>query len=71
MIAWPPEHAEMAKIEAALIRASKAARDLARRHGVPVVVWKDGQVVWEYVEDPPSGTAETTAKLPAPGRPSA
>lgn len=70
MIAWPPEHAEMAKIEAALIRASKAARDLARRHGVPVVVWKDGQVVWEYVEDPLPRAAETTMDLSAPGLPS-
>jgi hypothetical protein len=68
VITWPPEHAEMAKIEAALIRASQEARDLARRHGVPVVVWKDGQVVWEYVEEPPPRTAETTAALPAPGR---
>jgi hypothetical protein len=71
MIAWPPEHAEMAKIEAALIRASNEARDLARRHGVPVVVWKDGKVVWEYVEAPPSRTAESTAELPVPGRPPA
>lgn len=61
MITWPPEHAEMAKIEAALIRASKAARDLARRHGVPVVVWKDGQVVWERVDEQPPRTADTTA----------
>jgi hypothetical protein len=71
MIAWPPEHAEMAKIEAALIRASKAARDQARRHGVPVVVWKDGQVVWEHVEDPPLQTAEMTTQSPAPRRPPA
>lgn len=47
MITWPPEHAEMAKIEAALVRAAQAARDLARQHGVPVVVWRDGQVVLE------------------------
>jgi hypothetical protein len=57
MIAWPPEHAEMAKVEAALIRASQAARELARRHGVPVVVWKDGQVVLEYVVEPPPQNA--------------
>jgi hypothetical protein len=47
MISWPPEHAEMGKIEAALVRAAQAARDLARQHGVPVVVWRDGQVVLE------------------------
>ena len=53
MIKCPPEHAEMAKVEAALVRAGEAARDFARRHGVPVVVWKDGQVVLEHVEEPP------------------
>lgn len=56
MITWPPEHAEMAKIEAALVRAAQAARELARRHGAPVVVWRDGQVVLESPGDalPPS-----------------
>jgi hypothetical protein len=56
MISWPPEHAEMAKIEAALVRAAQAARDLARRHGVPVVVWRDGRVVQESPDEalPPS-----------------
>ncbi len=61
MIKWPPEHAEMAKVEAALIRASQAARDLARRHGVPVVVWKDGQVVLEHVVEPPPRDPSSSA----------
>jgi argonaute-like protein implicated in RNA metabolism and viral defense len=51
MINWPPEHAEMGKIEAALIRAAQAARDLARMHGEPIVVWRDGKVVLELVDD--------------------
>jgi hypothetical protein len=59
MIAWPPEHAEMAKIEAALIRAAQAARDQARRHGVPVVVWRDGQVVLESPDDAPPSAQRT------------
>ena len=49
MITWSPENAEMAKIQDALIRAGQTAREDARRHGVPLVVWKDGQVV---LEDP-------------------
>jgi hypothetical protein len=49
MITWSPENAEMAKIQNALIRAGQTAREDARRHGVPIVVWKDGQVV---LEDP-------------------
>lgn len=49
MITWSAENAEMAKIGDALIRAAKSAREEARRHGVPIVVWKDGQVV---LEDP-------------------
>ena len=51
MINWPPEHAEMGKIESALIRAAQAARDLARMHGEPIVVWRDGKVVLESVDD--------------------
>jgi hypothetical protein len=58
MITWPPEHAEMGKIEAALRRAALAAREQARWHSVPVVVWKDGQVIWEMVGEP---LAETDA----------
>lgn len=48
---WPPEHAEMGQIEAALRRAAEAAREQARLHGVHVVVWKNGRVVWEPTVD--------------------
>ena len=51
IINWPPEHAEMGKIEAALIRAAQAARELARMHGEPIVVWRDGKVVLGSVND--------------------
>jgi hypothetical protein len=64
MIKWPPEHAEMEKVESALIRAGQAARDFARQHGVPVVVWKDGQVVLEHVEEPPPKDAGPSAWSP-------
>jgi len=53
MITWSPENAEMGKIQDALIRAAKTAREDARRHGVPIVVWRDGQVV---LEDPGAET---------------
>lgn len=49
MIQWPPEHQEMARVEAALRRAALAARELAARHGVPIVVWQDGKVVHQQV----------------------
>lgn len=61
MITWSPENAEMAKIQDALIRAGRTAREDARRHGVPIVVWKDGQVVLERVEDPPPKEDHPTA----------
>jgi len=54
MITWSPENAEMAKIQDALIRAGQTACEDARRHGVPIVVWKDGQVV---LQDPRTETA--------------
>jgi argonaute-like protein implicated in RNA metabolism and viral defense len=41
----------MGKIEAALIRAAQAARELARMHGEPIVVWRDGKVVLGSVND--------------------
>lgn len=63
MITWSPENAEMGKIQDALVRAAKAAREDARRHGVPIVVWKDGQVVLEdpgtEVRPPVRGSGDT------------
>lgn len=31
----------------ALKRSAKAAREMARMHGTPLVVWRDGKVVLE------------------------
>jgi hypothetical protein len=60
MITWPPEHAEMGKVEAALIRAAQVACDQARRHGVPIVIWKEGRVVHEPVgETAPAAERKT------------
>ncbi len=43
--------------EAALRRAAHRAREIAGRTGTPIVIWRDGRVVREYVrsareEDP-------------------
>lgn len=56
MITWSPENAEMGKIRDALIRATESAREEARRHGVPIVIWRDGQVV---LEDPAKEPTDT------------
>lgn len=50
------------KVYQALIRAGQDARELARATGVPLVFWKDGKIVYEYVPkdeytiDSPSST---------------
>ena len=54
MITWSPENAEMAKIQDALVRAAKTAREDARRLGQPVVVWKDGKVILEKADPMPA-----------------
>ncbi len=46
--------------EAALRRAARRAREIARSTGTPLVIWRDGKVVKEYVgsvaeEDPDYG----------------
>jgi hypothetical protein len=46
----------MGKIHDALVRAAKAAREEARRHGQPVVIWKDGKVVLEYPDPAPAAS---------------
>ncbi len=42
---------DLARIEAALIRAGQRARETARTTKTPLVFYKDGKVVLEYVED--------------------
>jgi len=61
MINWSPENAVMSKIQDALIRAAKSAREDAHRRGVPIVVWKDGQVV---LEDPGTETVNPPVQRP-------
>ncbi len=47
----------MDKVGPALVRAAQRARELARRNGVHLVVWRDGKVVCvppEQIEDLPA-----------------
>ena len=41
---------DMVGAEAALRRAARRARIIAWQKGMPVVVWRDGRVVREYVD---------------------
>lgn len=40
-----PNADAMDKVGAALRRAAQRAREVARRNGVPLVIWRDGKVV--------------------------
>ncbi len=51
---------DFAGAEAALRRAARRAREIARSTGTPLVIWRDGRIVKEYVgsvaeEDPDYG----------------
>ena len=37
-------------IEKAMRRAARRARDLARLHGTPLVIWEDGKLVEKYLK---------------------
>jgi hypothetical protein len=57
----PPE---MAKVGPALRRAAQRARELARLHGVPLVIWRDGRIVHippGQIEDLPEFRRTSTA----------
>jgi hypothetical protein len=43
-----PPRSDVAKaIERALRRAARTARKMARAHGTPVYIWRDGKIVAE------------------------
>lgn len=45
MTNWSPSDADMRQVEPALLRAAQAAQDMARRHQIPLVIWRDGRIV--------------------------
>jgi poly-beta-hydroxyalkanoate depolymerase len=49
---WTELDADMAGSYAAVLRAARRAREIARMHGVPIVIWRDGKVVEVYPDDP-------------------
>ena len=49
------EDPDLAKVEEALKRAAQAARKIARDSGTPLVLYKNGKIVFEYVEDEKPG----------------
>ena len=42
---------DLAKVEAALKRAGQTARKIARDTGTPLVIYEDGQIVLETIEE--------------------
>jgi len=50
---------DFAGTEAALRRAALRAREIARRTGTPLVFWRDGRIVYEYVDPIEEGNPET------------
>ena len=42
---------DLAKVEEALKRAGQTARKIARDTGTPLVIYKNGKIVFENVED--------------------
>ncbi len=42
--------ADLEKVEAALLRAALRAREIARQTGTPLVIYKNGRIVKELVE---------------------
>ncbi len=45
------EDPDLAKVEVALIRAGKRARKIAKDTGTPLVLYKNGKTVLQYIED--------------------
>jgi hypothetical protein len=45
MIKRTEENADMMGTRAALFRAARRACERAKRHGLPVAIWRDGKVV--------------------------
>jgi hypothetical protein len=42
---------DLARVEAALIRAGARAREIASRTGTPLVIYKNGRIIMQPVED--------------------
>ena len=58
--------ADMQAVPRALLRAAKRAREIARQTGTPLVIVRDGVIVYEDVSD--EGSAAVPAAAPAASR---
>ena len=56
------EAPDMAGSRKAMIRAARAAADLARQHNQPLILWRDGKVVEVMPDDLPPLPEETPYK---------
>jgi hypothetical protein len=69
MMTWGSEDAEMAKTQEAMYRAAERAREIARRFGTPLVIWRDGRIV--HLSPDEAGSPRPTKPGPVDGaRPS-
>ena len=62
MIKWTETNSDMAGSQAAMIRAARRAREVARQNNQPLVLWQDGKVVEVMPDDLPPLPDETAEK---------
>lgn len=65
MTTTPEEDRDMAGSRKAMIRAARAAAELARRHNQPLILWRDGKIVEVMPDDLPP-LPEETPRRPRP-----
>jgi hypothetical protein len=53
MMQWTEQNSDMAGSQAAMIRAARRAREVARQNNQPLVLWQDGKVVEVMPDDLP------------------
>jgi len=58
----PGEDRDIAGARKAMIRAARAAAELARRHNQPLILWQDGKMVEIMPDDLPPLPEETPRK---------
>jgi len=53
MINWSEDNQDMAGSQAAMVRAARRARELAKQTNQPLVFWRDGKIVKIAPDDLP------------------
>jgi hypothetical protein len=57
----PIQDADLAKVERALRRAAKRAREIARQTGTPLVIYEKGKIVHKMIMDTDGGGQDNPA----------